>query len=94
MTRQARLEALDASHDYLQGWVTPLPAAQWLDDMLEALPYLEENLGEHESQYRSECAMFGDAGVGQGLTVRHMQAELSSIKRRITALMGSQHPLF
>jgi hypothetical protein len=94
MTQKARLEALDASYDYLMGYARPLPAAEWLDDMLEALPYLEESLGEHEAQYRSEVAMFGDAGVGQGLRIREMQAQLHTIKARITALMGSQHTLF
>ena len=42
-----------------------LPAAEWLADWQEACGYIAENIGEHEAQYRSECALFGDAGPGQ-----------------------------
>ena len=47
-----------------------------------------ESLGEHESQYLSECAMYGDAGVGQGLAVRRMRADLAGMVARYESLTG------
>lgn len=88
----SRQELNEASETYsLYG---AKPALEWVEDTLEALPFLEENLGEHEAQYRSEVAMFGDAGVGQALRIRSMQAELYSMRARLTSLLGQQHPLF
>ena len=50
------------------------------------LDYLEESIGEHESQYASECALFGDAGIGQGLQLREMRATLASVKKQLRRL--------
>lgn len=62
--------------------------AYWLEpdeDGRSLLDYNEENLFERESQYLSECAMFGDAGPGQGLVVREMKAEIASVRRRLAS---------
>lgn len=90
--RISRQELNEASEAYSLFGAKAAP--EWVEDALEALPYLEENLGEHEAQYRSEVAMFGDAGVGQLLRIRVMQAELYSMRARLTLLLGQQHPLF
>ena len=47
-----------------------------------------ESFYEHVTQYRSECALFGDAGPGQGLRIRNMMAEYASIARQYTRLTG------
>ena len=44
-----------------------------LDEIAEDLGDCGEYLGEIETQYRSECAMFGDAGPGQGLEVTRVK---------------------
>lgn len=93
MTKQDRINAEQAAAEYYDG-TRALPALQWMEDALEALPWLEENLGEHEAQYRNEVAMFGDAGVGQALRIRDMQDRLCSIRNRLTKLLGSTHQLF
>jgi len=41
----------------------------------------EEILGEMEAQYRSECAMFGDAGPGQAINIAQCHAEISRVRR-------------
>jgi len=63
--------------------------AYWLtqtEDEPSALSMFEENVGEHEAQYRSECALYGDAGPGQGLRLTEMKRELASVKARIEKL--------
>jgi len=50
------------------------------------LSYFEESLGEHEAQYRNECAMFGDAGPGQGYRLNAMRRELFSVRARLEKL--------
>jgi hypothetical protein len=47
------------------------------------LSYMEEHFYEYEAQYGSECAIFGDAGPGQGLMVREMRAEIAKIRGRL-----------
>lgn len=56
------------------------------EDGLSGLAQMEESIGEHESQYASECAMFGDAGPGQGLRLREMHATLAGVKRQLRRL--------
>lgn len=46
-----------------------------------AIYYLEEFIAEADAQYRNECAMFGDAGPGQGLRLSEARAELARMKR-------------
>jgi hypothetical protein len=48
----------------------------------------QENLAEREAQYASECAMFGDAGPGQGLTIRECRAEIAKVEARLKAIKG------
>jgi hypothetical protein len=47
------------------------------------LDWAEESYGECYSQYRSECAMFGDAGPGQAIHVRDLAQSIADIKRRL-----------
>jgi len=77
--------------EFLSYWLDPI------DDEgphMSALDAFEESLFEHESQYYSECAMFGDAGPGQGLHVSNGQRELENVRRqinRIKTLKGELH---
>lgn len=60
--------------------------AYWLkpdESGLCMLDYCQENLGEMQTQYASECAMFGDAGPGQGLAIRNMRSELVGATKRL-----------
>jgi hypothetical protein len=57
---------------------------------------LEENidngyqcLGEHESQFASECAMFGDAGPGQALTIQSIKEDLAKEEKELARLMAT-----
>ena len=54
----------------------------WMNGRLDDL---EEHAGEVTTQYQSECALFGDAGPGQGITVRELNAEIRSVKARLRA---------
>ena len=62
--------------------------AYWLsnEDGFSELDQMEESIGEHEAQYASECALFGDAGIGQGLQLREMRATLASVKKQLRRL--------
>ena len=58
----------------------------WTKPEGDAPPYLrqfEETLGEHECQFQSERALYGDAGPGQGLVIREMREELATVKSRL-----------
>jgi hypothetical protein len=58
----------------------------WMESEDGQPPFLyqqRESLWEHECQYQSECAMFGDAGPGQGLAIREMKAELAKVEARL-----------
>ena len=60
--------------------------AYWLDtDGDDMTPYesLREWLFENEAQYRNECAMFGDAGVGQGYRLNAAKAEFAKVTERL-----------
>lgn len=39
------------------------------------LSYLEESIAECSAEYANECAMFGDAGVGQGAGLIEMKRD-------------------
>jgi hypothetical protein len=62
--------------------------AYWLsnEDGFSELDQMEEGIGEHEAQYASECALYGDAGPGQGLRLREMRATLAGVKRQLRRL--------
>jgi hypothetical protein len=62
--------------------------AYWLtnEDGPSGLDQMEEGIGEHEAQYASECALYGDAGPGQGLRLREMRATLAGVKRQLRRL--------
>jgi hypothetical protein len=75
------MQAMTAA-EFLAYWLTPDEEGRSL------LDYQQESLGEHEAQYRSECAAFGDAGPGQGLRVSEMKRELASVQARIAKLGG------
>lgn len=63
--------------------------AYWLthdEDGRCGLDYAEECLADAQAQYTNECAMFGDAGPGQGLQIRKMRAELIGARARLQQL--------
>jgi hypothetical protein len=49
----------------------------------DELFWLEEHLGEVETQYRSECALYGDAGPGQAYNIARLKNIRASLIRRI-----------
>ena len=57
----------------------------------DELFWLEEHLGEVECQYRSECALYGDAGPGQGLEVARLRNIRASLIRRIALRDKAKH---
>lgn len=60
--------------------------AYWMtEDALGMTPleFARENVGEREAQYRSECAMFGDAGPGQALTLSDCKRDLAKVEKRL-----------
>lgn len=50
--------------------------------------YWVEHVGECETQYRSECAMFGDAGPGQGLRLSELKWNLRQVEETYKRLTG------
>ena len=63
--------------------------AHWLtpdEDGRTHLSWTEESIGEHEAEYRNECAMFGDAGPGTGLRLSEMKRDLAQVKARLVKL--------
>jgi hypothetical protein len=62
----------------------------------EFLAYAEEALGpesmeclyEQMAQYESECALYGDAGVGMGLHLQESIAKARKIDAQYTRLTG------
>lgn len=65
-----------------------MTAEQFCEYARQNYVYCEEALMENESQYRSECAMFGDAGPGQALRVMQLQRELKGMEERYFKLTG------
>jgi hypothetical protein len=49
------------------------------------LEQLCEHVGEADTQFRSECALFGDAGPGQGYRLNRSKAELAKVLARLRA---------
>lgn len=50
------------------------------------LAYGDEAYSEIYTQYRSECAMFGDAGPGQGLRVSELGRELRDTRAKLATV--------
>ena len=65
-----------------------MTAEQFCEYARQNFVYCEEALMENESQYRSECAMFGDAGPGQALRVMQLRRELRGVGDRYLKLTG------
>ena len=65
-----------------------LTAEQFITMARESYAYGDENLGEREAQYKSECAMFGDAGPGQLHTIRAIKADLAQMRETYHRLTG------
>ena len=83
----ANTEVLMSAEEFIAYWTAPCnPEGDGPYDMMSALEMAEETLMEHETQYRSECAMFGDAGPGQGLHVRDLRSDLANVKRQLRRL--------
>jgi len=58
-----------------------------LHSLLDELFDLQEQLGEIESQYQSEVALFGDAWPGAQLQLASLRGSLYSLQQRI-----NEHP--
>lgn len=61
--------------------------AEFLDYARKGYAYWEESLGEHLTQYQSECALYGDAGPGQLAHIndmRHMMRGVAATFKRLT----------
>jgi hypothetical protein len=74
-------------------WLTPAEYAVLLS---EDLYWGEEHHAETVAQYRSECALFGDAGPGQGIAciesskmLRDLRDRLEHVRRVIANLEGA-----
>jgi len=74
-------------------WLTPAEYAVLLS---EDLYWGEESHAEIVAQYRSECALFGDAGPGQGIAciesskmLRDLRDRLEHVRRVIANLEGA-----
>jgi hypothetical protein len=66
----------------------------WLSndgDEMSQYEALCEWIHEAEAQYHSECAMFGDAGPGQGYRLNAAKRELSTVTARLKRL-GALRP--
>jgi hypothetical protein len=88
MTLTIRSEDFDTFEDYCDAlrrckWLTPSEYATLLSQEIDAG---EEYYGEIYAQYRSECAMFGDAGPGQGLAVRDTGRQLAESRARLATV--------
>lgn len=63
--------------------------AHWLapdEDGRSFLSHVEESIAEHAAQYGSECALFGDAGPGQGYRLQEMKAKHAKIVAQLKRL--------
>jgi hypothetical protein len=50
--------------------------------LAETIGWLWESYGETDAQYRSECALYGDAGPGQAAMVRGCREAAEAAERR------------
>ena len=82
MTPTIRSEDFDNFEDYCK-WLTPSEYATLLSQEIDAG---EEHYSEIYAQYRSECAMFGDAGPGQGIAVRDTGRQLVESRARLATV--------
>lgn len=97
MATQINPEDFDGFDDYCdalrsQKSLTPTEFACLLQ---QSIAYGQESYAEHYTQYRSECALFGDAGPGQatayaqiGKMVKEDIARLARV-RRIAMNLGA-----
>lgn len=65
-----------------------MTAEEFIRYCVENYAYMEESYGEHLTQYQSECALYGDAGPGQGLRLQEMRAEMRGMEARYEQLTG------
>ena len=60
--------------------------ANRINEALEAHDEISETLGDLETQYQGECALYGDAGAGQGTDIARLRNELARVESEIAAL--------
>lgn len=84
---------MEFDEERLEEWLTPHEYAARLS---EDLYWGEESHAEIVAQYRSECALFGDAGPGQGIAciesgkmLRDLRDRLEHVRRVIANLEGA-----
>ena len=62
------------------------PIIKLLIDTQESIVYGEEHLGEIQSEYRSECALFGDAWPGALCQLAEIRRMLKEEEDKLRAL--------
>jgi hypothetical protein len=62
------------------------PLLALIEQYEEAIEYGEEHAAECQMEYRSECALFGDAGPGMALRVRHAYEGVADMKRAVRSM--------
>jgi hypothetical protein len=75
-------DGFDAYCDALR-CLRSLTPIEYLYLLQQELAWGEESHGETVTQYRSECARFGDAGPGQALQVYEGQRMLAETRAKI-----------
>ena len=84
-TETNREEAMTDYHEL--HWEELMTEEEFVDYARKGYSYWEESLGEAETQYKSECALYGDAGPGQLAHIndlRHMMRGVCAAYKRIT----------
>ncbi len=71
-------------------WDELMTAEQFCQYAREGYNYWLENLGESETQYRSECALYGDAGVGQGYHINQLRHMIHGVEATFKRLTGTE----
>jgi hypothetical protein len=73
----------------------PAPAAPKVDvvarikELREHLDAAKESHFEHETQYRSECALYGDAGIGQGAALAEGRKAIDAMQEELAMLLAT-----
>jgi len=84
--RALAAEAAAAGDTAAVAFYTEAAEGMELTYLAETIGWLWESYGETLAQYRSECALYGDAGPGQALDVRRCREAAEAAERRATYL--------
>ena len=64
------------------------PSEMTLDELEDAIGDAREYLGEILTQFRSECALYGDAGFGQADNVARARAGLAELNAELNTRLA------